>query len=116
MELNYYWHGDILLPDMGLTAEEQQPLGKYGMIRRHYLEEYRPGLYTQMILCGTLYEHLHEVDRICKERLEHMIPRMAKAEGVDGALKSRDQMEWVRRMNSIKARAEEVLFAEIVYE
>ena len=69
MKLNYNRHGDYFLPDLGLTEAEQRSLGKYGRMRLRYLEEHRPGLYTRLLLSGTLMEHLQEIDRTCQERL-----------------------------------------------
>ena len=78
----YIQCGDYLIPELGLTEQEQKPLGKYGMMRRKYLEENRSGLYTRMILSGTLYEHLTEIDETCHQRLDQMITQMAKEEGI----------------------------------
>ena len=100
--------GDCLLPDMGLTELEKKPLGKYGMMRRRYLEESRQGLYTRMI-------HLQEIDATCSRRMEQMIREMAVAEGVTEELKAKEQMSWVRKMNSLHAAAEEIVLKELVY-
>ena len=105
--LRYVKCGDYFIPDLGLTEQEQKPLGKYGIIR--------PGLYTRMILSGKLYEHLAEIDQICRSRLEQMIPQMAKAEGVTESLKAENQMLWVGKMNALRASAEEILFAELIF-
>ena len=105
MEIKYFRNGDYFFPEMGLTEEEQRPIGKYGLMRQAYLQEHRPGLFAQMLLSGKLMEHLHEIDDTCRERLDIMIPQMMQAEGVDERLKAVDQMEWVARMNSIKHRA-----------
>ena len=115
VELEYRQVGDYLLPDLRLTEEEQQPLGKYGMLRREYLEKHRPGLYTRLLLGGMLMEHLHEIDATCHARLDLLIPRMKEAEGVTEALKMTDQLEWVRCMNSIHHRIEETLLDELIY-
>ena len=111
----YIQCGDYLIPDLGLTEQEQKPLGKYGRMRREYLENNRSGLYTRMILDGTLMEHLHEIDETCQQRLDKMIPQMAKAEGITENLKATDPMAWVGRMNSIHASAEEAVLQELVY-
>lgn len=111
----YIQCGDYLIPDLGLTEKEQKPLGKYGRMRREYLENNRSGLYTRMILDGTLMEHLHEIDETCQQRLDQMIPQMAKAEGITENLKATDPMAWVGRMNSIHASAEEAVLQELVY-
>ncbi len=80
-----------------------------------YLRENRPGLYTRLLLSGKLYNHLSEIDQTCQDRLDRMIPQMAKAEGVNEVLKARDPMAWVGRMNSIHYRAEETILAELIY-
>ena len=109
-------HGDYLFPDLALPDEENQTIGKYGRMRHVYLKEHRPGLYSHLILSGKLYEHLAEVERTCHERLGTMIPQMAKQRGITEELKARDQLGWVGRMNEIQHSAEEIIFAEIVYE
>ena len=114
MQLNYIQNGDYLIPDMGLTEQEQKPLGKYGMMRRKYLEENRSGLYTRLILNGTLMEHLQEIDTTAHERLESLMSLMTKQAGVTEELKARDQMAWVGQMNSLKHQAEEMILRDHV--
>ena len=111
----YTQSGDYFLPEMGLTELEKKPLGKYGMMRRKYLEESRQGLYTRMILSGKLMEHLQEIDTTCSRRMEQMIREIAVAEGVTEELKAKEQMTWVRKMNSLHASAEEIVLKELVY-
>ena len=106
---------DYFVPEMGLTELEKKPLGKYGMMRRRYLEENHQGLYTRLILSGKLMEHLQEIDATCSRRMEQMIREMAVAEGVTEELKAKEQMAWVRKMNSLHAAAEEILLKELVY-
>jgi len=115
MELKYHRYGDYLLPDLGLTEEEQTPIGKYGRMRLNYLKTHRPLLFTQLLLSGNLMDHLHEIDSTCHARLELLIPQMKEAEGVTEALKMNDQMEWVRRMNSIHHQIEEMLLTELIF-
>ena len=107
--------GDYLLPDMGLTELERMPLSKYGMMRRKYLEESRQGLYTRLLLSGKLMEHLQEIDATCSRRMEQMIRERAVAEGITEELKAKEQMTWVRKMNSLHASAEEIVLKELVY-
>ena len=114
-ELMYRRNGDYLLPDLGLTEEEKKPLGKYGMMRRQYLEQNRPGLYTRLILSGRLMEHLQEIDTTAHERLESLMSLMTKQAGVTEELKARDQMAWVGQMNSLKHQAEEMILSELIY-
>ena len=115
MQLNYIQNGDYLIPDMGLTEQEQKPLGKYGMMRRKYLEENRSGLYTRMILNGTLMEHLQEIEETAQMRLETIMDSLKAANGVTEDLKATDQMGWVARMNALKNQAEEMIFSELIF-
>ena len=84
-------------------------------MRKRYLKEQRPALYSRMLLTGKLDEHLTEIDRACEERLKLIIRQMTERESVTEALKATDQMEWVRRMNSIRSRAEEIVLSELIY-
>ncbi len=115
MKLSYYRNGDYLRPDLAVNETDQQSLGKYGMLRLHFLETHRPVLYNELLLSSRLMPLLHEIDVTCIQRLELLMPQMMESEGVDEELKARDQMEWVARMNNIKARIEELLFAELIY-
>ena len=102
-----------LIPN--LTISDSPPLGKWGRMRRRYLKEHRPALYSSLLLTGRLDPHLAEIDEACEERMELLTRQMAKQEGVTEALKAADQMEWVCRMNSIHNRAEEIVLSELVY-
>lgn len=84
-------------------------------MRRHYLKEHQPALYSTMLLSGMLHQHLAEIDQSCHERMESICTAMAEQEGVNEALKASDQLQWVRRMNGIHNRAEEIIMAELVY-
>lgn len=116
MKLTYRRCGDYYLPNIGIPAEDVRPLGKYGRMRMRYLREHRSLLFNQLLLSGKLMKHLHSIDDTCQERLDLLIPHMKAAEGVTEELKAADQMEWVRRMNSIRSRAEEIVLTELVYE
>ena len=107
--------GDVLLPDLSIGEVEQRPIGKYGRMRKHYLKEQHPVLYSELLLSGKLYPHLLEIDEACDGRMELLTCRLAEQEGVTEALKAADQMEWVRRMNSIRNRVEEIVLHELVY-
>ena len=112
----YRQKGDYLLPNLSLPPDaEAYQSGKYGRMRRQYLKEHRRALYTCMMAEGTFWKHLAEIDRSCNARLEIIETAMMKQEGVTEALKASDQMEWVRRRNSIRNRAEEVILTELVY-
>ena len=107
--------GDVLLPNLSIGEDGQQPIGKYGRMRKHYLKEQHPVLYSELLLSGKLYPHLLEIDEACEERMELLTRQIAKQGDVTEALKATDQMEWVRCMNSIQNRAEEILLHELVY-
>ncbi|WP_417175862.1 TnpV protein [Anaerotignum sp.] len=108
--------GDYFIPNITLPDDGEYKIGKYGRMRRNYLKEYRKILYNNYVLEGTLFKHLAEIDQIGNERIENIVSAMAKQEGVTEALKAADQIEWVRRMNSIRNRAEEIVLHELVYD
>ena len=107
--------GDYLLPDLIIDETEQQPIGKYGRMRKRYLKEHRPVLFTNLLLSGKLDQRLAEIDRACIERMDLLTRQTADREGVTEALKAVDQLEWLRRMNNIQNRAEEIVMNELVY-
>ena len=111
----YIQRGDYLIPELRVLEKTDQPIGKYGRMRKAFLKEYRPIIYNQLILSEKLQAHLVEIDQACQERMSLMIQQMQKAESVTESLKAADQMEWVRRMNDIHARAEEIILIEMVY-
>lgn len=108
--------GDYFIPNITLPDDGEYQIGKYGRMRRSYLKEYHKILYNNYVLEGTLFKHLAEIDQACNERIENIVSAMAKQEGVTEALKAADQIEWVRRMNSIRNRAEEIVLHELVYD
>lgn len=117
-ELTYTKNGDYLIPDLTLseTPEDTRPLGKYGRLRRSYLQEHRPGLYSRLVLLEKLFPHLREIDETANRRLEQMMPELMQQAGVTEELKARDQMKWVGLMNNLKAQAEEIILSELVYD
>ena len=104
--------GDYFIPNLVLPDDGNYQIGKYGRMRRRYLKEHRKILYNNYVLEGTLFKHLAEIDQACNERIETIVSAMAKQEGVTESLKAADQMEWVRRKNSIRNRAEEIVLTE----
>ena len=113
LELTYHWEGDYLIPD--LEPPEAPRIGKYGTMRHNYLRDYHRGVFDGMLLSGTLNAHLEEVDRQANEMMDILTAQMAKSEGVTEQLKADDQMDWVRRMNSIRNRSEEIVCSEVIY-
>ena len=109
--------GDYFIPNLVLPNEGwSYQIGKFGRLRRRYLKEHRKPVYIERVLSGKLNEHLTEVDQTCYERMDWLVKQMAEREGVTEALKASDQMAWVGYMNNIRSRAEEIIFAEVVYE
>ena len=111
----YRQAGDYFIPNITLPDDGEYQIGKYGRMRRTYLKEHRKILYNNYVLEGTLFKHLAEIDQACNERMEIIVSAMSEQEGVTEALKAADQMEWVRRKNSIRNRAEEIVLTELVY-
>jgi len=112
--MKYIQNGDHLIPDLTLNAQPM-PLGKYGRMRKKYLQEHRPVLWNSMILSEKLYPHLREIDETANRRLEQLMPELMKRNGVTESLKASDPMKWTRLMNNLKAQAEEIIFNELLY-
>jgi len=114
LELTYKEVDGIFYPVFELP-QQRGPIGMYGRMRRKYLIDHKIVLLNQLVVTGQLYEHLAQINREAMELLDRLIDQMKKVEGVTEELKGRDQMAWVGRMNNIKARAEEIVLAEVVY-
>ena len=106
--------GKYLLPDINLP-QENKPIGAWGRRHLDYLKKSKRALYSQLLISGKLNDHLADIDRQAKEMLQRIIKQMAENEGANEQLKAEDQMEWVRRMNNIRSRAEEVVYSEIIF-
>ena len=113
--LNYTLRGDYYLPDLEIN-EEEPTYGKYGIMRKQFLNEHRNARYQYLVLTGKLTEHLNQVDKEAREKVEMLLEQMAEQWGVTEELKMQDQMEWVRRMNNIKNVAEEMAEKEFLYK
>jgi hypothetical protein len=115
MNLTYEKCGDYLIPNLIPDPEPEGELRKFGLMRKSYLENYRRGIYSGLLLSGKLKEHLLMIQEQAEERFDLLVEQMAKQEGVTEQLKGQDQILWVRRMNNIRARAEEIVREEIIY-
>ena len=115
MEITYSQCGDYLIPDIVLSEDEIPPIGKYGRMRKQYLKDHHPVIYSELLLTEKLYPHLREINKACEGRLELLVLQMVKSGGVTEALKAADQMAWVGKMNNIRSRAEEIVLHELVY-
>lgn len=107
--------GDYLLPNLVMDPQPEGEIGIWGWRRKQYLKEHRKGTYNAMLLQGTLTQHLIDTNAAAMDTLESLVRQMAKGEGATERLKKQDQMEWVRRMNSIRNRAEEIVRNELIY-
>ncbi|NLA87606.1 MAG: TnpV protein [Clostridiales bacterium] len=114
-ELTYSRNGDYLIPDLTLSEQTEQPLGRYGRMRKTYLKEHRPVLWNRLILSEKLYLHLREIDETANRRLTQMMPELMSLNGVTESLKEADPMKWTGLMNNLKAQAEEAILAELIY-
>ena len=113
--LTYSRCGDYYIPDLKLSEQAGTPIGKYGRMRKRYLEKHRPIFYNNLILTGRLYPHLLETDKAANERMDTLMPQLMEAAGVDEALKAADQMRLVGLMNTLKAQAEETILSELIF-
>lgn len=112
-EITYHREGDYLLPD--LLPPEAPRIGVWGMRRKRYLQKHHDGIYTSLLLSSKLNAHLEDIDRAANEMFDLLMKQYAAREGVTEQLKTENQMEWVHRMNSIRERIEEIIFAELIH-
>ena len=114
--LDYTMVNGYYLPNLTVAAPtEQHPTGRWGRLHKRYLKEHHPIRYNQLLLSGVLGSYLAKLDKQAEEQLALTIRQMQEAEGVTEALKAADQLEWVRRMNSIRNRAEEIVKTELIF-
>ena len=112
-ELTYMTVNDVQIPDLSLP--ETEPICRYGRMRQRYIKEHRPVLWNRLVLTGTLYEHLHEIETAAQSRIGLMLPKLAASAGATEALKASDPLRWTGLMNACKAQAEEVVLSELIY-
>ena len=112
-EITYRTVNDVQIPNLNLP--ETEPIGRYGRMRQKYLREHRPVLWNRLVLTGTLYKHLHEIEQAAQSRINLMLPKLAEATGATEALKAADPLKWTGLMNACKAQAEEVVLSELIY-
>lgn len=117
-EQNGLWYelqGDYYLPCLKLPEEPEVYIGIWGQRHRRYLKTHRKALYASLLTSGKLNSYLADIDRQAEEMFSRLVKQLAKVEGVTETLKAADQMEWVRRMNSIRNRASEIVSEELIY-
>ena len=114
MNISYIRSGDYFIPDLNLP-EETRPIGKWGRMHRDYLKEHHPIRFNNLVLSGNLWIYLADLNEQAQKRMETLIAQMQSAEGITEALKAADSISWTQRMNSIAARAEEIIREELIY-
>jgi len=117
MELTYTKVGDYYIPDLILDEDSatKKFYGKYGDLRRTYLQEHKPKLWMVLVNTGKADDHLTSIEREAERRMDILLPQMLKTAGVTEELKAHDQMAWVGLTNNCVARAEEIIFTELVF-
>ena len=113
-EISYTLVGDYYIPNIALP-EENRPIGRWGRLRRDYLEQHHPILFNDLVLSGQLWTYLADLNEQAQERLSLIVEHMKATEGVTEELKASDQMAWVGAMNGIRNRAEEIVLRELIY-
>lgn len=114
-KLTYTRVGDYYIPDLKLAEQPDKPIGKYGRMRQRYLKEHRPVLYNSLLLSEKLYPHLSEINEAANERMEILMLQFMKDAGANEELKAADPMKWVGLVNALKAQAEEIILAELIF-
>ena len=114
-EMTYTQVGEVLIPDLKLEHPDTKPLGKYGRMRRAFLQENNPTLFSDLILTEQLFPHLSEINQAAQHRFDTMLPRMMAQRGITEELKARDQMRWVQEMNAIRQTVDEIIRNELIY-
>ncbi len=107
--------GDYKIPNITLPAEAMKPLGAWGLKHKDYLMKHKRVQFNIMLMNGTLWTHLAEVDEQASDMFSRMVEQMKVNEGITEQLKADDQMEWVARINNIRNRAEEIVNTELIY-
>lgn len=111
----YELQGDYYIPCLVLPDTEERPIGVWGRKHLDYIKEHRPRLYSNLVLSCRLHSYLADIDTQANAKLALLTKQMAEKEGINEHLKAQDQMVWVRAMNSIRNRAEEVVLKELIY-
>lgn len=111
----YELHGDYYLPCLVIPEEEVHTIGIWGRKHQQYLREHRPIIYSDLILRGKLYGYLADIDTQARNKLDLLVIQLAKKEGINDQLKEQNQLAWVRAMNNIRNRAEEIVLKELIF-
>ena len=113
--IEYHLEGDYYIPNLVMPKQEKIILNKYGRMRLKYLKEHKKAEYTIMLMDGTLYTHLKEIQETADNRVQQIINDLKAKSDLTEDMKNTDMLYWVGTMNSIKAQAEEIIFSELIY-
>ena len=111
----YELYGNYYLPCLVIPEEEIHTIGIWGRKHQQYLREHRPIIYSDLVLSGKLFNYLADIDTQARNKLDLLVTQLAEKEGINEQLKARDQLAWVRAMNNIRNRAEEIVLKELIY-
>ena len=114
--IKYELKGEQYYPMLRMVKQEEHSIGKYGLLHRDYIKQYKRGTYTTLLTEGRLNVHLHEIDVQANEMVETIVANLARERGIDEELKATDMLKWVAEMNNIKASAEEIVLREVIYQ
>ena len=115
-EITYTEHNGLYYPDLALPEHTNYTLGKYANLRLDFMKKHRRGTYTTLLTEGQLNKYLHAIDIQAHKLLDDIIPRLAHERGIEEALKAHNALQWIAKMNNIKASAEEIVLREVVYQ
>ena len=114
-QITYHQEGDYQIPDLVMPEQKKVQLGTFARMREKYIKENKRGLYTELMMKGTLTQHLVEIEKSALNRMELIINQLAKQNKVDEQMKAQDQMTWVGYMNNFKNQAQEIVMQELIY-
>ena len=115
MNITYRTVGDYQIPNITLSPEDSKPIGKWGIAHRDYLRHSKSVKFNIMLMTGTMFSHLAEIDSQAEEMFSRLVKQMANTEGITEQFKEQNQLEWVQRMNNIRHRATEIVNTELIY-
>ena len=114
--ITYRQVNDYMIPNLKLPPEESAiRLGKWGMLHKDYLQKHNPVLFATLLIQGVLYQHCAQIDTQAQQMFNTLVKQMLKTENITENLKTQNQLEWVKRMNSIQERASEIVCKELIY-
>ena len=115
MNITYRTVGDYQIPNITLLPEDSKPIGRWGIAHRDYLRQNKSVKFNIMLMNGTLFSYLAEIDSQAEEMFSRLVEQMANAESITEQLKEQNQLDWVQRVNNIRHRAAEIVNSELIY-